>query len=304
MLLVGCMLLGLGSSIFHPEVLAHRPARFRRLARPGPVPVSGRRQFRLGARPAGGRVHRPAARADRPRLVRARRTCRHHHPDGLGHWYQRTGMRQRQSNAAPARHPTLSRRHVSKAMAVLIALMFSKYIYLASFTSYYIFYLMDQVRPVDKGRADLSVRVLRRCRGRHGRRRPDRRQTRPQARHLGLDLGRAAVHAGPAPCRPDRDDRAERGDRLRALLGLPGCRRLRTGVDARPCRHGVGPFLRLGLRHRRHGRGVARRAGGLARHGFVFLSVRFCLRSGFSRYFCRTCASTDRRRHNGKRQNG
>ena len=29
-------------------------------------------------------------------------------------------------------------------MAILIALMFSKFIYLASFTSYYIFYLMDQ----------------------------------------------------------------------------------------------------------------------------------------------------------------
>ena len=32
---------------------------------------------------------------------------------------------------------------VSKAMSILIALMFSKFIYLASFTSYYTFYLME-----------------------------------------------------------------------------------------------------------------------------------------------------------------
>jgi MFS transporter, FSR family, fosmidomycin resistance protein len=48
------------------------------------------------------------------------------------------------ANRTPVRHPALSRRDVSNAMAVLIALLFSKYIYLASFTSYYIFYLMDQ----------------------------------------------------------------------------------------------------------------------------------------------------------------
>ena len=82
MLLVGSMLLGLGSSIFHPEILTHRQACFRRLTWPCSVFVSGRRQLRLGARPSGRRVHRAAARADRACLVRARHSGRHHHPDG------------------------------------------------------------------------------------------------------------------------------------------------------------------------------------------------------------------------------
>jgi FSR family fosmidomycin resistance protein-like MFS transporter len=38
----------------------------------------------------------------------------------------------------------LSRRRVSSAIAVLIALVFSKYFYLASFTSYYTFYLITR----------------------------------------------------------------------------------------------------------------------------------------------------------------
>src|ERR1700733_15206879 len=45
---------------------------------------------------------------------------------------------------APVRHPSLTKGQVSKAMAILIALLFSKYVYLASFTSYYTFYLMDR----------------------------------------------------------------------------------------------------------------------------------------------------------------
>ena len=63
-------------------ILAHRAPRFRRLAWPRSIPVSGRRQFRLGARPSGRRVHRAAARAERTCLVRARDSGRHHHPDG------------------------------------------------------------------------------------------------------------------------------------------------------------------------------------------------------------------------------
>ncbi len=63
---------------------------------------------------------------------------------GLGHWYQQNGHAKRQSSAAPVRRPNLSREQVSKAISILIALMFSKFIYLASFTSYYIFYLMDK----------------------------------------------------------------------------------------------------------------------------------------------------------------
>jgi FSR family fosmidomycin resistance protein-like MFS transporter len=63
---------------------------------------------------------------------------------GLGRWYEQNGHAIRQSNATPARHPKLPPQQVSKAMAILIALMFSKFIYLASFRSYYTFFLIDK----------------------------------------------------------------------------------------------------------------------------------------------------------------
>jgi MFS transporter, FSR family, fosmidomycin resistance protein len=62
----------------------------------------------------------------------------------VGHWarehgFARLAPRARQAGAAPA----LSSARVRGAIAVLLALIFSKYFYLASFTSYYTFYLID-----------------------------------------------------------------------------------------------------------------------------------------------------------------
>jgi FSR family fosmidomycin resistance protein-like MFS transporter len=62
----------------------------------------------------------------------------------IGTWYKR-------SIAAPARpraqaevHQAARRRRVAGALAILVALIFSKYIYLASLTSYYTFYLIER----------------------------------------------------------------------------------------------------------------------------------------------------------------
>ena len=144
MLLVGSMLLGVGSSIFHPE-----SSRIARLASGGSHGLA-QSLFQVGGNFGSALGPLAAAFIVLPRgqsglawfalatlagiIILT----------GLGHWYQQNGHATRQSKAAPAPHPTLSPRHVSKAMAILIALMFSKFIYLASFTSYYIFYLMDQ----------------------------------------------------------------------------------------------------------------------------------------------------------------
>jgi FSR family fosmidomycin resistance protein-like MFS transporter len=62
----------------------------------------------------------------------------------VGHWarehgFARLAPRARQAGAAPA----LNSARVRGAIAVLLALIFSKYFYLASFTSYYTFYLID-----------------------------------------------------------------------------------------------------------------------------------------------------------------
>jgi FSR family fosmidomycin resistance protein-like MFS transporter len=61
----------------------------------------------------------------------------------IGRWY-RAHLAQR--GPASVTHPTsaLPRRRVIGALAVLVALMFSKFFYLASLTSYYTFYLINR----------------------------------------------------------------------------------------------------------------------------------------------------------------
>src|SRR5579862_8636820 len=59
----------------------------------------------------------------------------------VGHWYKAHGISR--LARAPQRAAGTRRRHVAGALTVLLALVFSKYIYLASITSYYTFYLID-----------------------------------------------------------------------------------------------------------------------------------------------------------------
>jgi FSR family fosmidomycin resistance protein-like MFS transporter len=143
-LLAGAMLLGLGSSIFHPE-----SSRIARLASGGSHGLA-QALFQVGGNFGSALGPLAAAFIVLPRgqsglawfafaalagiIILT----------GLGHWYRHNGHANRPSSKAPTRHPTLSSGQVSKAMAVLIALLFSKYIYLASFTSYYTFYLIDK----------------------------------------------------------------------------------------------------------------------------------------------------------------
>jgi FSR family fosmidomycin resistance protein-like MFS transporter len=143
-LVAGAMLLGLGSSIFHPE-----SSRIARLASGGSHGLA-QSLFQVGGNFGSALGPLAAAFIVLPRgqtglawfalaAVAGIITL-----TALGRWYQQNGHAKRPSSATPARHPTLSRPQVSKAMSMLIALMFSKFIYLASFTSYYTFYLMDQ----------------------------------------------------------------------------------------------------------------------------------------------------------------
>ena len=59
----------------------------------------------------------------------------------VGHWYKAHGIT-RLKHAARTRAIEASPRRVAGAIAVLLALIFSKYFYLASITSYYTFYLI------------------------------------------------------------------------------------------------------------------------------------------------------------------
>lgn len=63
----------------------------------------------------------------------------------VGHWYKDHGLARMKSNVAKGREQVaLPRVKVIVTIAVLIALIFSKFFYMASLTSYYTFYLIDQ----------------------------------------------------------------------------------------------------------------------------------------------------------------
>jgi len=79
----------------------------------------------------------------------------------IGGWYRArsaassTGAASRPSSTAP---PRLSRRRVGWSIAILGALIFSKYFYLASLSSYYMFYLMSRFHvSVRTAQIDLFV---------------------------------------------------------------------------------------------------------------------------------------------------
>jgi len=63
----------------------------------------------------------------------------------VGHWYKGHGLARIKSRMTKgAAHAALPRAKVTLAIAVLIALIFSKFFYMASMTSYYTFYLINQ----------------------------------------------------------------------------------------------------------------------------------------------------------------
>ncbi len=152
-LLCGAALLGIGSSIFHPE-----SSRIARLA------SGGRHGLAQSVFQVGGNFGTALGPLMAAFLVL---------PYGRGslawfgfiallgmailgvlsQWYKGALV-----TRAPAKQRTekalLSRGQASRAIAVLMALMFSKFFYLASFTSYYIFYLMQRF---SLGAADAQV---------------------------------------------------------------------------------------------------------------------------------------------------
>jgi len=143
-LLAGAGLLGLGASIFHPEA-----SRLARLASGG---AHGMAQslFQLGG--SFGSAIGPVLAAF---IVL---------PHGrsslvwfafvalaamiilvmLGNWYRNSGHTAPRERSSTVPIAVVPRSQVRRAIAVLIALIFSKYFYLSSITSYFIFYLMHR----------------------------------------------------------------------------------------------------------------------------------------------------------------
>ncbi|OYY05079.1 MAG: MFS transporter [Acidocella sp. 35-58-6] len=143
MLLAGAAMLGVGSSIFHPE-----SSRIARLASGGQhglaqsvFQVGGNFGQSLGPLLAAFFIlpHGRASLAWFAFVALAAMGIL----SMLGHWYQANGHARPQVRKAGAQ-TGLSAGQTKAAMAVLVLLMFSKFFYLSSITSYYIFYLMQR----------------------------------------------------------------------------------------------------------------------------------------------------------------
>ncbi|MBW8768787.1 MAG: MFS transporter [Gemmatimonadetes bacterium] len=143
-LLFGAALLGLGSSIFHPE-----SSRIARLASGGAHGLA-QSVFQVGGNVGSALGPLAAAFVVLPRGQHGLAWAT---PVGLtgivvmtwlSRWYRGTGHARRTATRVMARHSAVSSRQVWRAMAVLVMLLFSKYIYLASITNYYPFYLMER----------------------------------------------------------------------------------------------------------------------------------------------------------------
>ena len=149
-LLGAAAIIGLGSSVFHPE--SSRVARLASGGRHGFAQslfqVGGNAGSAIGplaaafiVLPNGQRSVGWFALAALLGMILLSR---------IGAWYSAHMIRQAQRRTPTAPAPIADRKQVVAALSILVALIFSKYFYLASFTSYYTFYLID--------RFDLSVR--------------------------------------------------------------------------------------------------------------------------------------------------
>ena len=158
-LLLAAALVGTGSSVFHPE-----SSRVARMA------SGGRHGLAQSLFQVGGN----AGSAIGP-LLAALIVLRHGQTSlawfslaallgiylliRVGHWYKGHGLMRLMSRADGAvPQMELPRGRVALTLAVLLALMFSKFFYMASISSYYIFYLMDRFQlPVQSAQLYLFV---------------------------------------------------------------------------------------------------------------------------------------------------
>ena len=158
--LIAAATIGLGSSVFHPE--ASRMARYASGGRHGLAQslfqVGGNAGSALGPLlaafivvPGGQRsvaYFSVIALAGMAILA------------SVGRWYvQRQASRASKARRAAAPLHTLSRRRVIVSISILIALMFSKFFYLASISSYFTFYLIHHF-GVDVQTAQLDLFVF------------------------------------------------------------------------------------------------------------------------------------------------
>jgi FSR family fosmidomycin resistance protein-like MFS transporter len=129
-LLAAAALVGIGSSIFHPE-----SSRLARLASGGQHGLA-QSLFQTGGNIGSSLGPLLAAMLILPHGQRA--------VSWLGRWYRTTGVHFRRHASERRTHAHLSRGEVRRVLAILLALVFSKYVYVSSFVSYFMFFLIDR----------------------------------------------------------------------------------------------------------------------------------------------------------------
>jgi MFS transporter, FSR family, fosmidomycin resistance protein len=144
-LLLGASLLGVGSSVFHPE--SSRVARMASGGRHGLAQslfqVGGNTGQAIGPLAAAIVVVRWGQSSLMFFALLALLSCSILW--NVGTWYKNHGLaRLRHSAAQKAQHAPLPPGSVRRGMSVLLALIFSKYVYLASLTSYFTFYMIHR----------------------------------------------------------------------------------------------------------------------------------------------------------------
>ena len=242
-LLAGAALLGIGSSIFHPEL-----SRLARLASGG---AHGFAQsfFQVGGHVGSALGPLLAAFVVLPRgrgslawfaLAALLGICI---LAGVGRWYKGAVRSRATKPDQSVHHMTLPASQVRRAMAVLIALIFSKFFYLASITSYYTFYLIHRFGlSIETAQIYLFVFLAASAAGlliggpvgdRFGRKKVI----------WGSILGRSAFYADAAVCGPDGHLHSQHFHRADIVVRVFRNRCLRSGTDARPGRHGFWTVL-------------------------------------------------------------
>jgi FSR family fosmidomycin resistance protein-like MFS transporter len=142
MLLIAAGFVGMGSSIFHPE-----SSRVARLASGGQHGLA-QSLFQVGGNAGSALGPLLAAFLVLPKGQHSIAWCSFATLLGIiilvriGKWYKSTGMISKPAHRTGFHRPQLSSKKVAFSMAILIALIFSKYFYLASLGSYYTFYLI------------------------------------------------------------------------------------------------------------------------------------------------------------------
>lgn len=150
--------IGLGSAVFHPE--SSRIARLASGGRPGFAQAF----FQVGGNAGSACGPLLAAFFVLPRGQRSIAWFSLTALIGMtflwivGNWYKRHGAAMTLRHIVPAAPLSHTSRRTGFALALLLGLLFSKYIYLASFSSYYTFYLIDRFQmPVRSAQLHLFL---------------------------------------------------------------------------------------------------------------------------------------------------